>query len=104
MKQLDLFRKTKKISESPAKYERTLSMGTLKRHTWKENLLRIDIYCQCKRYLKIHYELIQPVKKIGWTINSIEEYKRDQNVDEFFCPHCRGKLYIMNAKVKIIEI
>jgi hypothetical protein len=79
-------------------------MGTFPGRTRKGNLMRIDIYCQCKRYLKIHYELREPVRKMFGTINTIEEYKKDRNVDEFFCPRCGGKLYIMSAKVKIIEI
>jgi hypothetical protein len=105
LKQLDLFRKTKKIPESMAKYKRTLTLPE-----WKitetqcrdEKLLRVDIYCQCKRYVKVRYKFIPPTRKIGWTIPSVDDYKKEQS--KFHCPHCGAKLYIMNAEIKIIGI
>jgi spore coat polysaccharide biosynthesis protein SpsF (cytidylyltransferase family) len=105
LKQLDLFRKTKRISESMAKYKRTPDRKMSEAQYRSEGLMRVDIYCQCKRYLKVYYELREPAKEHkSWTVPSIEDYKKGLNIDEFFCPHCSGKLYIMGAKVKIIEV
>ena len=104
MKQLDLFKNTEKISESTSKYKRTLDQE-LPKYQFLDGLpdAHVHIYCECKKYLKVHYDYIEPTVKMFWGMN-IEEYKKGIHIARFFCPHCGKSLFLQSAKIRSIKL
>ena len=104
MKQLDLFKNTEKISKSTSKYKRTLDQELPEfQIPYDPPSAHVHIYCECKKYLKVHYDYIEPKVKMFWGMN-IEEYKRGIHIASFLCPHCGKRHHLQSAKIRLIKL
>lgn len=112
MKQLDLFeknvvrRRTKPAIDAKYKHQWTTpATGIL--YPAKE-FRSTTIKCQCKQAVKIYYDFVEP-KESGiiprWNAFGRLTYDKFEQVKDWcFCPGCGVKLYVMNAKIRMIEV
>jgi len=112
MKQLDLFE-----NKPSRKHQRAVKEAKYK-HQWtttatgflypQKKLRSATIKCQCKQAVKVYYDFIEPAetgKVPRWNAFGRLTYDRfEQTRDMCYCPGCGCKLYVMNAKIKMIEV
>ena len=101
MEQLDLFKNLKKISRPAAKYERTFDWDN---YDIVEEFRRTNIYCECKRYVKLLYKTLETPHLYGQRHFSPEDYLKNMHIETFYCPYCGIRLRITGVKIKFIEL
>lgn len=111
MKQLDLFQKNVTIRPKKAvketKYNHLPDYSAPGKLTPTRELRSTRIQCRCKQAVKIYYDFVEPKERTGpywdhWGKLSYNQF--EQKPDWCFCPGCGVKLYIMNAKIRLIEV
>jgi hypothetical protein len=112
MIQLDLFEKNvvrrpqEVIKRSKYKHRYAYDENAKPYPVRKLRTTRID--CSCKQAVNVYYDFVEPKEssKIPrWDEWGKLSYDRfEQTRDMCYCPGCGVKLYIMNAKIKFIEV
>ncbi len=115
MKQLDLFRKSKKTKEPETKYKYRSrphhnhgSLEGLKNDDQMQyyHFPYIISNCQCGQDIRVYYRPEKP--ELGdyyHHLTTVSPYvSKEIKYDTYYCPKCGRKLYIGNGKIMLIEV